>query len=126
MSDFGPINELEKSLVSAKSRQMAVEVFLRQMLNTDLALPSISEVGDDGNGFAPLTYDRHGTPMLAAFTDPGRIGALSDVAQYCLVMNGLQVLRRIPPGHGVVINPGLEMGLDLSPDGIKRILSELV
>jgi hypothetical protein len=48
--------------------------------------------------------------MLAAFNDNARASELIHLAEYCLMMNGLQVLRRIALGSGLVINPGIERG----------------
>lgn len=125
MKMFEPRNELEASLLSAKNQEIPVPTFLRQLTQSDLALPSATEVKDDGTGFSPIIYDKQGTKMLGVFTDKTRIGELNHIAQYCLTMNGLQVLRRIPSGYGLVINPGLEVGLDLSPDGILRIVKDM-
>lgn len=122
---FDPCNDLESSLCSAKNNEISVAEFLLHLVHSDLTLPSASEVEDDGAGFRPIIYDKNGTKMLASFTDKARMGGLLHIATYCLTMNGLQVLRRIPRGVGLVINPGLEIGLDLSPDGIVQIIRDM-
>lgn len=99
--------------------------FLQRLIHSDLALPSATEVKEDGTGFNPILYEKQGTKMVAAFTDKARIGELIHIAEYCLMMNGLQVLRRIPLGYGLVINPGLEIGLELSPNGIMQIIKDM-
>lgn len=125
MNTFSPANDLEASLVAAKAKKIPLELFLQKLLESQLALPSASEVLDDGTGFAPILYEKHGVMMLAAFTDKSRVSQMTDLAPYCLVMTGENVVRRIPPQYGLVINPGLEVGLDFSPDGLRRILHEL-
>lgn len=122
---FTPLNVLEASLLSAKIDEISVESFIVEFINSDLALPSATEVMEDGAGFEPILYDKLGTKMLAAFTDKTRIGELVKIAKYCLVMNALQVLRRIPLGYGLVLNPGHEVGLELSSDGIAQIIKDM-
>jgi hypothetical protein len=75
--------------------------------------------------YAPVLYDRNSVPMLAAFTDKQRILEVPDLPKFCLLMKGLEVLRRIPPGHGLVINPGLAVGFDVSPEGIEKIVKDM-
>lgn len=125
MINFYPMNDLEISVSLAKRKEISVLTFLQQLIHSDLALPSATEVKSDGTGFEPILYDRTGIKMVAAFTDKSRIGELIHTAEYCLTMNGLQVLRRIPSGYGLVINPGLKIGLELSPDGIVKIINDL-
>jgi hypothetical protein len=124
MSEFVPLNDLESSLVAAQGKKITIEAFIRQLLECDLALPTANEVQNDGAGFQPILFEKQGTNMLAAFTDKSRALQLSHVATYCMVMNALEVLRRIPQGYGVVINPGFTVGLELSPDGIAQIVRD--
>lgn len=125
MKIFDPLNELESGLLSAKKNGIPVATFLQRLLHSDLALPSATEVKDDGTGFEPILFDKQGTKMLEVFTDKVRASQLEHVAKYCLVMNGLSVLRRIPPGYGLVVNPGLEVGFELSADGIAEIVKDM-
>lgn len=125
MTTFDPLNKLEASLLSAKRKEMPIQTFSRELVGAELTLPSVSEVKEDGTGFEPILYVKHGTNMVAAFTDKTRIGELTGLARYYLTMQGVHVLRRIPPGYGLVIDPGLEFGLDLSPEGIVRILQDM-
>jgi len=63
--------------------------------------------------------------MLALFTDKERVKQVGNIAKYCLVMTGLDVLRRLPLGHGVVVNPGLDVGFELSPEGVVKIVMDM-
>lgn len=125
MNEFLPLNELEFGLLAAKCNEISISEFVRKLVASDLALPTAAEVQEDGTGFVPILFDKQGTKMLAAFTDKVRASQLEHVAKYCLVMNGLSVLRRVPPSYGLVINPGLEVGFELSADGIVEIVRDL-
>ena len=107
MNEFFPLNELEFRLFAAKRNEISVIEFIRELVSSDLALPTAKEVQEDGSGFMPILFDKHDTKMLAVLTDKARVSQLEHVAKYCLVMNGLNILRRIPAGCGLVVNPGL-------------------
>lgn len=125
MKEFHPLNDLEVSLLAAKENEISLETFVRQLVRSDLALPTAKEVQSDGSGFEPIIFDKQGSSMLSAFTDKVRVSQLAHIARYCLVMNGLELLRRIPPRYGLVINPGLDVGFELSSEGIAEILKEM-
>ena len=120
MEKFNPLNDFEWSLLAAKENKISVEIFLQKFVRSILALPQ-----EDGSGFEPVLFDKIGISMLAAFTDKTRASYLSDIARYCLEMNGLEVLRRIPPGYGLVVNPGFGVGFELSPEGIAEIVKDM-
>ena len=126
MEKFNPLNDFEWSLLAAKENKISVEIFLQKFVRSILALPTTKKVQEDGSGFEPVLFDKIGISMLAAFTDKTRASYLSDIARYCLEMNGLEVLRRIPPGYGLVVNPGFGVGLELSPEGIAEIVKDML
>lgn len=125
MKKFHPLNDFETSLLGASENALSIELFVRMLVNSDLALPCAKEVQRDGSGFEPILFDKHGTSMISAFSDKSRISQLAHIARYCLVMNGLEVLRRIPSGYGLVINPGLDVGFEISPEGIAQIIKDM-
>ena len=87
-------------------------------------MPSAAEVMKDGSGFESLLFTKEQVRMLACFTDKARIGEFTSLTPYCLVMKGRELLRRIPLGYGLVVNPGTKEGFDISPEGIAKILQD--
>lgn len=96
--------------------------FLRTFVDSELIVPSGSEVKPDGSGFQPLLFDKEQVKMVGCFTDRKRIGDFSKMTPYFLAIIGKEFLRRMPPGYGLVINPGLSIGFDISPAGVSRIV----
>lgn len=123
---FQPANELETALVRAQSGGTPMEDFLKLFVTADIAVPSGGEITRDGQGFQPLLFDKEGTPMVACFTALGRAGRFAHQTPYCLQIKAGEFLRRIPSGHGLVVNPGESVGFDIAPDGIQRIVAELI
>lgn len=124
MKGFRPLNDFELALEQAQGGHLGVPELMRALLSSELAVPSAEEVMADGSGFSPLLFNKKGVQMLACFSDKSRVSEFADMAPYCLVMQGRELLRRMPPGYGLVINPGLAVGFDMTPDGILRLLSE--
>jgi hypothetical protein len=124
MKKFSPINDLELALIAARHGEISVDVFLATLIGAELALPTTAEVKQDGSGFNPVFFEKEGIKMLSAFSDVSRCTQLEHLARYSLVMSGLDVLRRMPPGIGLVINPGFSEGLELSPTRISEIVRD--
>ncbi len=61
---------------------------------------------------------------MAVFTDPSRVGIYSQQAEHQIRWRMLDVLRRVPGGYGVVINPGTPLGFEISPSGVGEILKD--
>lgn len=125
MKGFRPINDFELALEQAKDGRLGVRELMRVLVSSELAVPSAEEVMADGSGFSPLLFNKNGVQMLACFSDKSRVNEFADMTPYCLMMQGRELLRRMPPGYGLVINPGLIVGFDMTPDGIARLVSEL-
>ncbi|MEV7973926.1 SseB family protein [Cellulomonas sp. NPDC089187] len=91
------------------------------LLSGHLVVPSSTEPTDTMLDLTPVLYDRAGTPMLAAFTTfdlPEQVAAL---AEYRLTISGRDLIDRMPPDAGIVINPGLPAGLELLPQQVGQL-----
>ena len=121
---FKPQNQLEQFLIKARAGQMPVPELVRQLIITDLFVPSVNEVREDGSGFLPLLFDRGGVPLAAAFTAIAHVNLYRDRLKHCARMNGGEFLKRVPAGYGVAINPGYEATFEISAQGIKDILRD--
>ena len=126
MQEFSPINELEIALVEVRSGRLSMPEFMNVFIGSDLSVPSGSEVMANGDGFQPVLFDKNSVKMVACFTAMERLGRIADLAPYCLTIKGMEFLRRVPPGHGLVVNPGQSVGFDISPEGLSIIVKSFV
>lgn len=124
MKEFRPVNDFENTLLRAQRGEMPLGSFFRMLVGSRLAVASGQEVKADGSGFQPLLFDKEGVQMVAAFTDKCRLSIFSEKAPFCLEIDGIELLKRMPSDYGLVINPGYEVGLDISPSGIKEIVND--
>ena len=89
---------------------------MREMADPDLFIPSKGEVQEDGSGFVPVLLDQAGITLRRGLH--GDVAAASGIAEYLLQANGGAFFRRLPPGYGVIFNPGYDAQLLLPPDGV--------
>jgi hypothetical protein len=122
MTTTEPGPDLDSALAAARAGTLPLPDFLRILLHAEVAVPCAAEVLPDGSGFRPLLFPKGAVTMVACFTGRDHIGAFAEKAPYCLMIRGAAFLKHIPPGYGLVINPGQALGLDISPDGLARVL----
>lgn len=122
--DFSPLNDFEIKLTKAQRGEVSVSELLKSLIAADLALPSASAVQEDWAGFEPLLFNKNNVSMLACFSAKERLADYSNITPYCLAIKGKELLRRLPAGYGLVINPGHRVGFDISPEGIAKIVAD--
>lgn len=124
MTDLTPQTPIEILLQSAMDGKTPTGAFMKAFVASDVVLLTGSLVTPDGSGFDPLLFDKQGTLHVAVFTHMERVGFHSQQAPHTIRMQMLEVLKRVPGGYGVVVNPGTSLGLELSPAGIGEILKD--
>lgn len=124
MTDLPPQTPIETLLASAMDGQLPIGLFMKAFVASEIVLLTGSLVTPDGSGFDPLLFDKQGVLHVAVFTDSARVGIHSQQAPHTVRMLMIEVLRRVPGGYGVVINPGTTLGLEISPAGVGEILKD--
>ncbi|WP_312112621.1 SseB family protein, partial [Stenotrophomonas indicatrix] len=115
---------IETLLQTAMAGQLPIKAFMQAFVASEVVLLTGSLVTPDGTGFDPLLFDKQGVLHVAVFTDPARVGFHSEQAPHQIRWLMLDVLRRVPGGYGVVINPGTTLGFEISPAGVGEILKD--
>lgn len=125
LSAFEPQNDLEIAIVQAERGTLPLKDVLAKLAEVSLYISSKSEVRQDGSGFDPLLLERDGSPLVAAFSSLERPNLHADMAPFILQMNGREFFLRLPPGYGVIINPGYMPQLIIAPSAILDLKEEL-
>lgn len=124
MTELPPQTPIETLLQTAMSGTLPIGAFMQAFVASEVLLLTGSLVTPDGSGFDPLLFDKQGTLHVAVFTDAARVGRHAEQAPHTLRWLMLDVLRRVPGGYGVVVNPGTSLGFEISPAGIGEILKD--
>lgn len=124
MNDAAPQTPIETLLKTAMDGQLPIGLFMKAFVASEVVLLTGSLVTPDGSGFDPLLFDKQGVLHVSVFTDMSRVGFHSQQAPHTIRMLMLEVLKRVPGGYGVVINPGTSLGFEISPAGVGEILKD--
>lgn len=125
-------NELEAKLLAAMSGELSSEDFMQELLTQQIFIPIKDEKESGIQGFQRSTkamplvvQDEDGVNILVLFTSPERAKAfLADTPGYSggLLADFSWIVERMEPGFAIVVNPGLELGIDIDPDDVSEML----
>jgi hypothetical protein len=125
-------NELEAKLLAAMHGELAGEDFMLELMSQQIFIP-IKDDKDSGiQGFQRTTkatplvvQDEEGRNILVLFTSPERAKSfLADTPGYGggLLADFSWIVERMEPGFAIVVNPGLDLGMDIDPDDVTEML----
>ena len=121
-----PLNDLEATMFEAMAGKLSMDSFLSKLTTSQICVPSSTEVESDGRGMNPITYDRNGTKMVAAFTHLDRIEPQHEsLASYCLQIDAAWFIKKMPRDVGIVLFAGPGRGCELLPVALNDVRSRL-
>jgi len=123
-------NELEKQLHAAQIGESPSDVFMKQLIASQVFMPVIDEPMVAGiqrsTSAQPLVVqDDSGLSALVLFTSPDRAKPFLET-NYPEFKGGLLteftwVLQKMDAGFGIMINPGDELGMDIEPELVRQL-----
>lgn len=119
--DKPAVNEVEEALIKGRNGSMSVDDIIGLLINEKLYFPSMEKCQQDGQGFAPLIFDRDGTPMVSLFTNKERMEHYNSHIKDVLLIPFKEYLAKGPDDYGLVINPGYTVGMEIQAYGLKNI-----
>lgn len=124
-----PLNDLECALLQAQARQLPIPELMTILLSSKVFVLIDKEIGPDGvwdKSIMPMvleTSDR--MPVFVIFSAPERSAGWTERCsqfQFALLVDFKWLLMHaIAPGVGLIINPGLIMGLRMPPSGVDQL-----
>lgn len=132
---FEAKNELETKLLAAMNGELEAEDFMRELMTQQVFIP-IKDDPDSGiKGFQRTTkatplvvQDEDGQNILVLFTSPERAKEfLAEMPGYGggLLADFAWIVERMEPDFAIVVNPGHEFGMDISPEDVAQMLGLL-
>lgn len=128
-------NELERKLLAAINGEIEGEDFMRELMTEQIFIPVKDEPDSGISNFqrstkaTPLVVqDEEGRNILVLFTSPERAREfLKEFPGYGggLLADFSWIVERMEPGFAIVVNPGLELGMDIEPEDVTRMLELL-
>ncbi|HMH66210.1 MAG TPA: SseB family protein [Rhizomicrobium sp.] len=123
MLAFEPETDIERQILNVQAGKYPADALMRDMADSDLYIPSKGEVQEDGHGLAPVFLERGDMAFVAVFTARSR--PPRGMAAYLLKAAGRAFFLRLPPGYGVIFNPGYDAEMLLPPDGVAMLKLDL-
>ena len=121
VSVFIPQNQVETDLQAAQADPENFGAFLKKFLLAEVYVPSVTDVEKDPESFRPVLYDKKGEPLMIVFTSKDRAKAVAHIGQFGMPLRVATLVKRMPPGTGLFVNPGESVGFDMSAEGLKRL-----
>ncbi len=115
---------LEAAIRAAHAGTLSSAEVIRTLATGKIAVPSKSEVGDNLSDLRAVVLDKDGKSFLAVFSTVERAEALRNLAGYCLLVDTLSVLQSLDADLGVVVNPGTDVVMEISAEGVRRIVQQ--
>ena len=120
---FAPQTPIEHRILTAQKGELSGDALLREIAASNLYIPSKDDVQEDGSRFQPVLLEMEGEPYVAVYTALSR--APKDMAPYLLQTVGTYFFLRLPPGYGVIINPGYAAQMLVPPHGVAAFQQDL-
>jgi len=120
---FAPQTPIEHRILAAQNGGLSGDALLREIAAATLYAPSMDAVQEDGSRFQPILLEIDGQPFVAVYTALSR--AKKDHTPYLLQATGSHFFLRLPPGYGVMVNPGYAAQILVPDDGIAALQNDL-
>lgn len=115
--------DLTDAVQATRAGSLDFRGLLGVFVGAQVVVPSGASLQDGRGAFQPVTYAVGSVVYVAVFTTLDRATALGDMAPYATTMTGLDVLRRVRPGGGIVVDPGSEDGFQIDPEIVESIVA---
>jgi len=120
---FVPETPIEHRILAAQKGELSGDALLREIAASNLYIPSQDDVREDGSRFQPVLLEMEGEPYVAVYTAFAR--APKDMAPYLLQTVGTYFFLRLPPGYGVMVNPGYDAQMLVPAHGVAAFQQDL-
>lgn len=117
---------LETAMARARLGQLTMQSVLWTFAASTLYVPSGADPGETFKDFQPVLLPKDDHSMVAVFTSPQEAERVGHLAPFIVAMSGSQLLLQSPATHGLVVNPGSNLGFAIEPAGIAKFRTELV
>jgi hypothetical protein len=119
------VDLIDRAIARTRDGELSMQTLLWVLASRVVLVPSTVDVEPDLNGLQPVLFERNGESLLTVFTNTVRADALTEEAPYLVAVAGEDLIRRMPDGVGLVVNPRSESGFEVPARGIAAFRSEI-
>ena len=115
---------LETAILAARAGTLSSAEVVRTLANGKIAVPSRTEIQQNLSELRAVVLDKDGKSFLAVFSTVERAEALRNLAAYCMLVDTMSLLQSLDKDLGLVINPGTDVVMEISAEGVQRIVQQ--
>ena len=115
---------LEAAIRAAHAGTLSSAEVVRTLSTGKLAIPTQRDPHGELSELRAVVLDKEGKSFVAGFTTVERAQALRNVAGYCMVVVTMEFLKPLDADLGLVINPGTDVVMEISAEGVRRIVQQ--
>lgn len=117
-----PKNQLERLILDHRQGKIDERIFYKRLIDRTVYVATDNlEEAERTTGFKPVILVREGREYVAVFSMMDRTETLVREGGGSVQMLVRQLLDRVPPGIGIVLNPSYEAAVELSPDKVEAL-----
>lgn len=115
---------LEAAIRAAHAGTLPSAEVVRTLATGKLAIPTQRDPHGDLSELRAVVLDKDGKSFVAAFSTVERAEALRNLAGYCMMVDTMTFLTPLDTDLGLVINPGTDVVMEISAEGVRRIVQQ--
>ena len=116
---------VELATSKARRGELPMQTLLWAFAAATVYVLSGADPGEDFRGFQPVYYPGATEQGLAVFTRPELADSVQEMAPFLVTFIGADLIRRMPPGTGLVVNAGASLGFETPAAGLAAFRQEL-
>jgi hypothetical protein len=116
---------IDRAITRTRDGELTMQALLWVLASSVVLVASRAEVGEDLAGFEPVLYDGDGESLLSVFTAAERADAVPDQTPFLVALTGEDLVRRMPDGFGLIVNPGNDLGFQVPARGVAAFRTEI-
>ena len=114
----GGSSPFEDALLAAQRGEATTTDVLGAFLDAVVIVPSGPAYDDTKGPFEPLIVSNGTDSFMVVFStvkQVSKFGAAAGATPYLASMPAIDVVKRLAPGAGIVVNPGSDVGFEILP-----------
>lgn len=119
------IDLIERAIIRTRNGQLGMQTLLWVFASRVVLVASRTETAPDLSDLQPLLFERNGESLLGVFTTTEAADAGGADAPYLVAVAGEDLVRRMPDGVGMVVNPGSVNGFEVPARGLAAFRAEI-
>ena len=119
------IDLIDRAISRTRQGELGMQTLLWVFASRVVLVPSTTEAAPDLSDLQPLLFEREGESLLGVFTSTVASDAFTAEAPYLVAVAGEDLIRRMPDGVGLVVNPRSESGFEVPARGVAAFRAEI-